>query len=78
LYKRLYIDDLAIAHIEAIKYLCYNNSNIFNAGYSKGYSVREVIETMKKVSGNDFKVEVAPKRAGDSALLISDNSKIKK
>ena len=45
---------------------------------TKGYSVKEVIETMKKVSGNDFKEEVAPKRAGDSALLISDNSKIKK
>jgi len=72
------VDDLAKAHIDAIEYLCYNNSNIFNVGYSKGYSVKEVIETMKKVSGNDFKVEIAPKRAGDPALLISDNSKIKK
>ncbi len=72
------VDDLASAHIDAIKYLCYNNSNIFNVGYSKGYSVKEVIETMKKVSGNDFKVEIAPKRVGDPALLISDNSKIKK
>jgi len=71
------VDDLAKTHIDAIEYLDNNESDTFNVGYSKGYSVKEVIETMKKVSGVDFRVEIAPKRAGDPVLLISDNTKIK-
>jgi len=70
------VDDLAKAHIDAIAYLDANESDTFNVGYGKGYSVKEVIETMKKVSGVDFTVEIAERRAGDPALLISDNSKI--
>ena len=71
------VDDLAKAHIDAISYLDRNESDTFNVGYSKGYSVKEVIDTMKKVSGVDFKVEIAPRRAGDPAILISNNTKIK-
>ena len=70
------VDDLAKAHIDAIAYLDANESDTFNVGYGKGYSVKEVIETMKKVSEVDFKVEITERRAGDPALLISDNSKI--
>ncbi|WP_345993651.1 UDP-glucose 4-epimerase GalE [Sulfurimonas sp. HSL-1716] len=74
----IHVDDLAEAHIKAVKYLKENDSDIFNIGYGKGYSVKEVIETMKKVTSNDFQVETAPRRAGDPAALISDNRKIKK
>ena len=70
------VDDLAKAHIEAIDYLDNNESDTFNVGYSQGYSVKEVIETMKKVSNNNFKVEIAPRREGDPAFLISNNTKI--
>ena len=69
--------DLADAHIKALEYLDNNESDIFNVGYSRGFSVKEVIGTMKKVSGVDFKVEMADKRAGDPAMLISNNEKIK-
>jgi UDP-glucose 4-epimerase len=69
--------NLADAHIKAIDYLENNKSDVFNVGYGKGASVKEVIDTVKKVSGVDFKAEFAPRRAGDPALLISDNSKIK-
>ncbi len=73
----IHVDDLADAHIKAIDYLQENNSDIFNAGYGKGYSVKEVIETMKKVTNTNFPVDMAPRRAGDPAALISNNTKIK-
>jgi len=73
----IHIDDLASAHIEAIEYLKDNDSDTFNVGYGKGYSVKEVIETVKEVTKTDFPVDNAPRRAGDPATLISNNSKIK-
>ena len=73
----IHVDDLANAHIKAIDYLENNPSDIFNAGYGKGYSVKEVIETMKKVTNTDFQVDMVERRAGDPAALISDNRKIK-
>lgn len=73
----IHVDDLADAHILALDYLDKNESDIFNCGYGKGYSVKEVIDTMKKVSGVDFKVEITGRREGDPAVLIADNTKIK-
>ncbi len=74
----IHVDDLAFAHVMALEYLAENESDIFNVGYGQGYSVKEVISTMKEVSGVDFQVDQEAKRAGDPALLISDNSKILK
>lgn len=73
----IHVDDLALAHILAISYLDENQSDTFNVGYSKGYSVKEVIQTMKEVTGVDFEVNNAKKREGDPAKLISNNTKIK-
>jgi UDP-glucose 4-epimerase len=73
----IHIDDLASAHIEAIEYLKENVSDTFNVGYGEGYSVKEVIERVKEVTNTDFVVDNLPRRAGDPALLISNNSKIK-
>ena len=73
----IHVVDLAQAHIEALDYLKENDSEVFNVGYSRGFSVKEVIDTMKKVSGIDFTVETKERRAGDPAILISDNTKIK-
>ena len=50
----IHVDDLANAHVKAIDFLDNNPSDIFNAGYGKGYSVKEVIETMKKVTNTNF------------------------
>jgi UDP-glucose 4-epimerase len=72
----IHVMDLADAHIKALDYLDTNESDIFNVGYGKGASVKEVIDTVKKVSGVDFKVEITGRRAGDPAMLISDNQKI--
>jgi len=73
----IHVDDLAAAHIKSLSYLNKSESDIFNCGYGTGYSVQEVIDTMKKVSGVDFKVEKEKRRAGDPAILISNNNKIK-
>jgi UDP-glucose 4-epimerase len=72
-----YSEDLALAHIKALEYLVNNNpSDSFNCGYGHGYSVFEVIEMVKKISGVDFKVNIAPRRAGDPAQLVANNHKI--
>jgi len=73
----IHVQDLADAHLKALEYLESNPSDTFNCGYGYGYSVKEVIETMKKVSSVDFKVDIVPRRAGDPSTLISDNTKIK-
>lgn len=73
----IHVMDLADAHIKGLEYLDKDGSDIFNIGYGRGASVKEVIDTMKKVSGVDFKVEVTGRRAGDPAMLIADNNKIK-
>ena len=71
--------DLAEAHILALEYLFEKeNSEIFNVGYGRGYSVREVVETVKKVTGKDFKVINAPRRPGDPPILIAKAEKIKR
>lgn len=72
----IHVDDLASAHVAALEYLEENDSEVFNCGYGHGFSVKEVIDMVKKVSGVYFKVEVAPRRAGDPAILIADNKKI--
>lgn len=75
----IHVDDLAEAHIEAMKFLQdKKQSEAFNVGYSKGASVKEVIDIMKEVSGVDFKVELAPRRTGDPSSLVASNKKILK
>ncbi len=74
----IHVDDLSLAHLEALDYLDEHESDVFNVGYGKGYSVKEVIDAMKRVSGNDFSVEMAPRRAGDPAMLIADSSKLQR
>ncbi|WP_458699671.1 UDP-glucose 4-epimerase GalE [Sulfurospirillum sp. 1307] len=71
----IHVEDLASAHLTAIE---YNKSEIFNCGYGKGSSVKEVVNAMKKVSGVDFDVEICDRREGDAGILIADNSKILK
>ena len=73
----IHVNDLADAHIKAYEFLCRENqSDVFNLGNGQGYSVREVIDMCKKVTGRDFEVEIAPRREGDPARLIADSTKI--
>jgi len=71
----IHIEDLCRAHLLALDKLEKNTELTYNLGIGKGYSVREVIETVKKVSGKNFKVTKAPRRPGDPPILTADAAK---
>lgn len=74
----IHICDLATAHVLGLEYLLAGgDSDIFNLGNGNGFSVREVIETAKKVTGRDFPVQESPRRAGDSPALVGSSQKAK-
>lgn len=74
----IHIDDLASAHVDSLDYLMNGGkSETMNCGYGKGYTVKEVIEVMKKSCNIDFQVKVGDRREGDCAVLISEANKIK-
>lgn len=74
----IHVTDLAEAHVLALKYLMDGNeSNVFNLGNGKGFSVKEVVDMAKKVTGVDFKVTNVERRAGDPPELIADSKKAK-
>ncbi len=75
----IHVDDLAEAHILALEYLLDGGrSDVFNCGYGHGYSVREVVDAAKKVTGMDFRVEETARREGDPPALVADSSKLKR
>ncbi|MEJ2176731.1 MAG: UDP-glucose 4-epimerase GalE [Gammaproteobacteria bacterium] len=74
----IHVDDLAKAHLDALNYLSKGGDSLaLNCGYGRGYSVREVIDMVKKVSGVDFKVRQEGRRAGDPAELVANNQQIR-
>lgn len=75
----IHVDDLSDAHVLALEYLADGgDSSIYNCGYGHGYSVKEVVEQVKKVTGIDFQVKYIDRRPGDPPSLIADSSKLKK
>ena len=75
----VHVEDLAEAHILALEHLLNGGeSQSFNCGCSRGYSVLEVVRTAKKVTGVDFPVKYAKRRPGDPPVLVSDSSNIRK
>jgi len=74
----IHVEDLAAAHLSALNYLAGGgDSRILNCGYGHGYSVREVLDTVRRVNGADFAVAESNRRAGDPAQLVADNSAIR-
>jgi UDP-glucose 4-epimerase len=68
----IHVSDLVRAHSDALRYLRSGAPSLtLNCGYGHGFSVLEVIETVKRVSGVDFKVEHAPRREGDAARIVA-------
>jgi len=68
----IHVDDLALAHLSALDYLKDNQkSQVLNCGYGHGYSVREVIDMVNKVSGKKINVIETKRREGDAPMLIS-------
>lgn len=73
----IHIEDLCRAHLLALSKLDKQAEMVYNLGNGKGYSVRQVIDTVKKVSGKDFKVAESGRRPGDPPILTSDATKAK-
>ena len=74
----IHVSDLVRAHSSALRHLRSGAPSLtLNCGYGQGFSVRQVIETVKEVSGVDFKVENAPRRPGDPAQLVAATEKIR-
>ena len=71
----VHVDDLCKAHLLALNKLNDEHELVYNLGNGKGYSVRQVIETVKEVSNKDFKVIAAERREGDAPILTSDATK---
>jgi UDP-glucose 4-epimerase len=71
----IHVSDLADAHLLALDALNTHDRLIFNLGNGKGFSVREVIESARRVTGHPIPVENCPRRAGDPAFLIASSDK---
>ena len=74
----IHVDDLASAHLSALDRLMRTGkTEIMNCGYGHGYSVREVVDIAKKVTGVAFAVEETGRRAGDPPALVADSRRIR-
>jgi UDP-glucose 4-epimerase len=74
----IHVCDLVAAHSDALAYLRAGGASAtLNCGYGRGFSVLEVIETVKRVAGADFQVEIAPRRAGDPTQIVAACDRIR-
>jgi UDP-glucose 4-epimerase len=72
------VTDLARAHVDALRYLRAGGGNLTcNVGYARGYSVLDVIDVVKQVSGVDFAVRKSGRRPGDPAAIVAANDRIR-
>lgn len=76
----IHVSDLADAHVRALDALAENSlrAEIFNLGCGDGYTVQEVIDAARKVTGRDIPVNDGPRRAGDPVVLVASSSRITK
>ena len=73
----IHVSDLADVHLQILKHLEKGaDSDVYNCGYGKGYSVLEVVNTVKEVSGVDFPVEIVSRRPGDPPKVVADVTKL--
>jgi UDP-glucose 4-epimerase len=74
----IHVDDIARAHVQALDYLMdTGKSDVMNCGYGRGFSVKEVVSMVKKVTGVDFPAEETDRRPGDPPALIADSTRLK-
>ena len=74
----VHVEDLIAAHILALEYLTAgNDSNVCNLGSNNGYSVKEMLDAAREVTGKEIAAKVAPRRAGDPASLVASSEKAK-
>ena len=74
----IHVTDLARAHLDALRHLRAGGASMTcNCGYEKGFSVLEVIDVVKKISGVDFPVALSQRRPGDPAAIVASNARIR-
>ena len=74
----IHVSDLIEAHVLTLMHLMAGGDTfVANAGYGRGFSVLEVIDAVKRVSGVNFPVRMAPRRAGDPPSLVADSSRLR-
>jgi UDP-glucose 4-epimerase len=74
----IHVEDLASAHVDALSYLRGGGaSTTLNVGYGHGYSVRQVLESVERVSGKAVAVREEPRRAGDPGALVARADRIR-
>jgi UDP-glucose 4-epimerase len=74
----IHVTDLAHAHLAALAHLRDGGDSLtLNCGYGEGFSVLEVVEVVKRVSGVEFEVRLSPRRAGDPAAIIAKAGRIR-
>ncbi|MBN8968303.1 MAG: UDP-glucose 4-epimerase GalE [Rhizobiales bacterium] len=75
----IHVTDLVGAHFSALEYLRGGgDSATLNCGYGKGYSVREVVDAVKRISATDFPVRLAARRPGDPATIVADTARLRR
>lgn len=75
----IHVSDLASAHLAAYDYLMNGGSSVaLNLGNGNGFSVKEVIESAKRVTGCHIQCDIAPRRAGDPSVLVASSEKAKR
>ncbi len=74
----IHVADLVDAHMAALRYLENGGqADVFNCGYSSGYSVLDVIEAVKRAAGGPFPVNLGPRRPGDAEAIVANSAKIR-
>ncbi|MCU0895064.1 MAG: UDP-glucose 4-epimerase GalE, partial [Rhodospirillales bacterium] len=74
----IHVSDLANAHVKALDYLVAGgDSTVLNCGYGHGFSVRQVLETVREAAEGELSWRIAPRRAGDPPELVSANGRIR-
>jgi UDP-glucose 4-epimerase len=73
----VHVEDLCAAHLLALDHLAPNQFQFFNLGIGRGFSVREVIDSARRVTGREIATEIGSRRAGDPPTLYADASKIR-
>ena len=75
----IHVTDLARAHVAALDYLASPGaSQVLNCGYSRGFSVLDVIAAVRKASGRHFAVEMTSRRPGDIAVIVADATRLRR
>lgn len=74
----IHVEDLIDAHVRVMAALASGDTRAYNLGIGKGYSVREILEATRRVTGVEFKVEYGPRRAGDPPALYNNPAKVQR